>query len=101
MPVLHVVNRSPYESSVLAACVSRLGTGDALLLIQDAVYASLSGTKGAEVLGAACGASIYVLGPHLDARGLSRMPLVKEVSVVDFDRFVDLTLAYDHSISWS
>jgi tRNA 2-thiouridine synthesizing protein B len=100
MPVLHIVNRSPNECSTLAACVSRLGTGDALLLIEQAVYAALSGTSGAEALRAASGAKIYVLGPHLEVRGLFGRPVAEGITEVDFHGFVELTVTYPTSVSW-
>lgn len=41
MAVLHLISRSPQESRTLEACLARAGEGDAVLLIENAVYAAL------------------------------------------------------------
>ncbi|WP_347258560.1 DsrH/TusB family sulfur metabolism protein, partial [Methylocaldum sp.] len=43
MAVLHLVNRSPQESRALEDCLARAGKGDAVLLIENAVYAAVKG----------------------------------------------------------
>lgn len=101
MPVLHLVNRSPADSSALARCVGVLGPDDALLLIENGVYAALRPGAGVAVLAAAAGARIFVLEPHLAERGLTERCLQQDIRRVGFDGFVDLTAACDVIVSWS
>ena len=101
MSILHLVNRSPAGSSALARCVAVLGPDDALLLIENGVYAALRQGAGAAVLSAVTGARLFVLEPHLAERGLSERSLQPEFRRVGFDGFVELTVACDVIVSWS
>ena len=101
MSTLHTVNKSPFEKSTLASCVDHASDGDAILLIEDGVYGAVDGTGSAEKLGARNGAvALYVLGPDLAARGLAKSTLVKGMSVVDYEGFVDLVSEHSVTQSW-
>lgn len=97
MSILHLVNKSPYDRSSLATAVGYMGAGDALLLIEDGVYAAVKGGKAAALL---AGKKVSVLGPDLAARGIAKEKLVEGVSVVDYAGFVDLVASTDKSQSW-
>jgi len=89
MSTLHIVNRSPWSSDSWQRCLSLLAKGDAVLLIEDAVYAINRGD-----LPAGC----FVLEPDLRARGLAP----NDAAVcVDYAGFVDLTCRYQKSVSWT
>jgi tRNA 2-thiouridine synthesizing protein B len=91
MSILHTVNKSPFERSNLDACLGRAAPGDAVLLIEDAVYAAMAGTAVAgRVADAAKTLRLYVLGPDLAARGMDPAGIVAGISVVDYGGFVDL-----------
>lgn len=97
MSILHIVNKSPYEKNSLATAVGYVKDGDAVLLIEDAVYAAAKGGSAAAKLN---GLDVSVLGSDLAARGIGEDKLVDGVSVVDYTGFVDLVEAKDSTQSW-
>jgi len=97
--MLHIVNKSPLERNALESCL-RVAQGGALLLTEDAVYAATRGNAAAASITAAMGKlKAYVLGPDLDARGMTDR-LIEGVASVDYAGFVDLVAEYPTSQSW-
>lgn len=91
MSILHTVNKSPFERTSLDSCLKFAQPGAAVLLIEDGVYAALTGTSVEDqVKDALNRVKIYVLGPDLKARGFAEGRLINGVSVVDYAGFVDL-----------
>ena len=71
------------------------------LLIEDGVYAAFDGTVVAEKVKAALGDhKIYVLGPDVEARGMSEHHVIDGLEVVDYGGFVDLVTEYDKVQAW-
>lgn len=99
MGVLHLVSRSPYTHSDLAQCLARLGKGDALLLLASAVYGACRGSPVADSIQTST-ATCYALIPDLEARGIAMEKVLPEITLVDFDGFVDLAVAYSRILSW-
>ena len=97
MSMLHLVNKSPYENSNLKTATSIMNDGDALLLIEDAVYAAVKAGKASAMLD---GCKVSVLGPDLAARGISEDKLADGVDVIDYAGFVDLVESNDKVQSW-
>ena len=97
MSMLHVVNKSPYQTNSLDTCVGYVKEGDSILLIEDGVYAAVKGGKASANLD---GKVVAVLGPDLAARGIDQEKLVKGVTVVDYAGFVELTTKKDKVQSW-
>ena len=50
MSLLHTVNKSPFETNSLHSCVAHSRSGDAILLMEDAVYGAIAGTEAARLL---------------------------------------------------
>jgi len=100
MSILHTVNKSPFEKQSFSSCIAHALQGDAVLLIEDAVYGAVSGTEAAAQLDKNKNISIYALGPDLDARGLGGAKLADGVSIVDYNGFVDLAIEHDKTQSW-
>ncbi|WP_347258916.1 sulfurtransferase complex subunit TusB [Methylocaldum sp.] len=101
MAVLHLVNRSPQESRALEDCLARAGKGDAVLLIENAVYAAVKGGDSEAVLKSAMGrVRFYALGPDLDARGVETSEILETIRIVDYGGFVDLTVESRLVQSW-
>lgn len=101
MTMLHTVNKSPYGSDSLAVCVDYAQSGDAILLIEDGVYAARAGGQSeAAVKSGQAKAKVYALGPDLKARGIAADKLVDGVEVVGYDGFVELAAANDKVQSW-
>lgn len=91
MSILHTVNKSPFERTSLDSCLTFAQPGAAVLLIEDGVYAALTGTSAEDqVKDALNRVKIYVLGPDLKARGFAEGRLINGISVVDYAGFVDL-----------
>ncbi len=99
--MLHTVNKSPFERNTLSSCLRLARKGSAVLLIEDGVYAAVAGTAVSErVSERMAELSFYVLGPDVAARGLSGVPLVEGVRVVDYEGFVDLVAEHDATQAW-
>jgi len=101
MSTLNIVNKSPFEKRSLEQCLSRIGSGDSVLLIEDATVAAVDGTAVSSDLATAGGTSkLYVLQPDLSARGLAERALVSGVNAVDYAGFVELVVSHDRIHSW-
>ncbi|MCP5374354.1 MAG: sulfurtransferase complex subunit TusB [Hyphomicrobiales bacterium] len=99
--MLHTVNKSPFERTNLKSCLRLAGKGDAIMLIEDAVYAAVQGTAVADTMaGAKDDFQVYVMGPDLDARGISRDSVIDGINVVGYDGFVDLVVEHETSQAW-
>ena len=101
MPTLHTVNKSPFEKSTFKSCLDHAKSGDAVLLIEDGVYAATKGTAAAARIAARNGdLALYALGADLAARGISDKAVIEGISVVDYGGFVDLVAENDVSQAW-
>jgi tRNA 2-thiouridine synthesizing protein B len=99
--MLHTVNKSPFERNTLQSCLRLAKPGSAIILIEDGVYAALSGTAVSGEIAERMGDfSFYVLGPDIAARGLGESPLIEGVQVVDYGGFVDLVTEHEATNSW-
>jgi len=99
--MLHTVNKSPFEKSTFESCLNHARPGDAVLLIEDGVYAAVKGTSVAKRVAAMNGELLlYALGPDLAARGIKDASLMEGVSVVDYGGFVDLIAEHAVSQAW-
>jgi len=94
MSTLHTVNKSPFTSQTLLSSLNHTKDGDAVLLIEDAVYGATAGTQLNETIKefgeGAAGVKLYVLEADLQARGIDPSRLMKNVSPVDYAGFVKL-----------
>ena len=98
--MLHTINKSPYEKNSLEACLRVAAPGNAVLLIEDAVYAAASNGAWVDRLNSAMGdIKIYVLQPDAEARGIQDQ-VMDGVSMVDYNGFVDLAAEHDKVQSW-
>ena len=103
MAMLHIVNKSPFERNALKSCLAHALTGDAVLLIEDAVLGAVSASSlVAELQQAMHGNSvaIYALGPDLAARGIKADRVLEGIQMVDYAGFVDLTVTNEKTQSW-
>lgn len=99
--MLHTVNKSPFERGSLDSCLRLAKKGSAILLLEDGVYAAISGTTVSDkVSKAAKNNSVYVLGPDMKARGLAESQLIDGIKVVDYAGFVDLAADNDGVTPW-
>lgn len=97
--MLHIVNKSPHDSHSLSECLPFIASGDAVLLIEDAVVAAIDGNEANQMIfEIASKAHVWALVADVRARGISR--LLKEVKRIDYDGFVELVEDHAKSISW-
>jgi len=97
MSMLHLVNKSPYESCNFNTASSIMQDDDVLLLIEDGVYAAVKSGKASAMLD---GHKVSVLGPDLAARGIAEGKLADGIDVIDYAGFVDLVESSDKVQSW-
>ena len=99
--MLHLINKSPTERNSLDSCLRLAQPGSAILLIEDGVYAVLAKAAHAEKITSRMDEfNFYVLGPDVAARGLNDVPLIEDITIVDYEGFVDLVTENDVSQSW-
>lgn len=93
MPMLHTVNRSPFEKVSFQSCLDLSLDGSVILLYEDAVYAALKGTEvESKITNALKTKKICVLTPDLEARGMRAENVIDGVEAIDYAGFVDLTV---------
>jgi tRNA 2-thiouridine synthesizing protein B len=98
--MLHIVNKSPFQTTTLDSCLRMAQPGHALLLIEDGIYAATVGSAAEARVRQACASlKVYALQPDMDARGLTGK-LIDGVTLVDYAGFVELTVEYSTSHSW-
>jgi tRNA 2-thiouridine synthesizing protein B len=98
--MLHIINKSPFQTSTLDSCLRMAQPGSAVLLIEDGVYAATVGSAVEERLRqAGTTLKVYALQPDMDARGVTGK-LIDGVTLVDYGGFVDLAEKYHTSHSW-
>jgi tRNA 2-thiouridine synthesizing protein B len=98
--MLHIVNKSPFEKTSLSSCLRAAGSGGALLLIEDGVYAVVKNSAVEKDLrGAMAGMPVYALQADVEARGLADR-VIDGVKLVGYDGFVDLVAEHGSSQSW-
>ncbi len=99
--MLHTVNKSPNEKLSLMSCLRLATPGSDILLIEDGVYASLSGAAMAPMMHEAVEKfSVYVLEPDLTVRGLQSSAIVDGISKIDYAGFVSLAVQNQSIQSW-
>ena len=98
--MLHIVNKSPFQTRTLDTCLRMAQPGNALLLIEDGIYAATVGSATEERIRVSCATlKVYALQPDMDARGVTAK-LIDGVMLVDYAGFVDLTVEHSTSHSW-
>ena len=95
MATLHLINKSPAGSDALEACLGVIAADDAVLLIEDGVYAGLAGSATSRVL-AGVGSALIA---DLEARGVQGR-LAEGIDSVDDHGFVELCIRCDRVMSW-
>ena len=101
MNMLNIVNKSPFERISLSSCLRLAKRGSAVLLIEDGVYGALANTTNTELIkNRLVDFDFYVLAPDLAVRGLSKSPLIEDISIIDYGIFVDLVEKHDAVHSW-
>lgn len=96
--VLHTVNRSIFSHKTLSDCLNRINKGDALVLLENGVYALHTEHELSQSLGAI--EHCYAIKHDVLARGLTVHPSNGSIELIDYTRFVELSCEFPRSISW-
>lgn len=101
MTTLHTVNKSPFSHSELESCLDISRGGDAILLIENGVFAAKAGNVWHQRLTEAIskGIPVYALKNDLIARGLSAEQC-EPIQLMDYADFVELTCHHERTQSW-
>lgn len=100
MSTLHIVSTSVFKTDALKRAVSLALPGDAILLIEDGVYAAADTATRQRVLDTiAAGVTVHALSEDLAARALPAP--VATIATVSYAGFVDLVCLHRNSVSWS
>lgn len=99
MTTLHIVSASPSASNALQRALSLAGNNDAVLLIENAVYAASDTEYYRQLLSTAAGVKFFVLTEDLSARAVSTV--LECCTPVSYGGFVELVCQYSNSVSWS
>ena len=98
--MLHIINKSPFQTCSLDTCLRMAQPGNALLLIEDGIYAATQGSAAEARIRQACTTlKVYALQPDMDARGVTGK-LIDGVTLIGYDGFVDLAVEHNTSNSW-
>ena len=95
--ILHTVNKSPFQQTTLAQCIERCANNDAIILLEDGVYGALQSNPQADQLSAI---TCFAIEADIQTRGLSTVTLIREIQLIDFERFVALSCHYSLVMSW-
>lgn len=98
MAILHTVNQSPFNHQALAQCLQRLCPEDTLLLLEDGVYGALKAQPYAEQL--KIFTQCYAIADDINARGLGDEELIENIQLIDYPKFVELSIANSLIQSW-
>ncbi|MBT4491983.1 MAG: sulfurtransferase complex subunit TusB [Gammaproteobacteria bacterium] len=82
--ILHTVNKPAAWNK----CEGLIDTSDVVLLLEDGVYLALESDT-----------QCFAISADIDARGL-RGKIKDNVSLIDYDQFVELTLRADKVCAW-
>jgi tRNA 2-thiouridine synthesizing protein B len=99
MSTLHIISSSPFQTPALQSALKVVLKDDAILLIENGVYAAVDEPKLTQMLAAAHGLMVYALVEDVNARALPS--LAKQVIKVSYADFVQLVCRHHNSVSWS
>jgi tRNA 2-thiouridine synthesizing protein B len=98
--MLHIINKSPFSTS-LADCLRFVAATDAILLIEDAVYAGIKESECSNLLKPLLTQlPIYALIEDINARGIADK-IIPGIKIIDYAGFVDLTIVHHPIQTWS
>lgn len=97
--VLHTINKSPFNSSTFVDCLSSLEGRHVILLIEDGVYASLTGSSSVDEIAKRDDIEFYALESDIVARGILEK-IAPEITLTDYSGFVKLVTECSTVQSW-
>ncbi len=100
--MLHIIKKSPYESSALKDAVEYIGQNDdVVLLTEDGVYAAKKGGKFEGLLvDLTKKNSVYCLLADIKARGIQESEIAENIKIIDYKGFVEKVVEHN-PMTWS
>jgi sulfur relay protein TusB/DsrH len=93
--MLHLIQKSPFQTQCLAECLKIASADDVFLLMLDGIYALQNNEFISHFK------NILILEPDLNARGLSLNESIhKHIKTINYSDFVIATESHDKVISW-
>lgn len=92
--ILHKFVTSPFNTTTLQQSLARINKNDAVVLMEDAVYALQLESLLSELN--ATTNELYILNTDASARGLD----TTNFNTMDYEGLVDLVVKYDNVIAW-
>ncbi|MDO8735882.1 MAG: sulfurtransferase complex subunit TusB [Thermoleophilia bacterium] len=87
--MLHLINKSPFESMSLEDCLKYANKGASILLYEDGIYAAMPGTAVSErMAGVTADYKVYALKEDMMLRGVDKV--MDGVTEIDYAGFVGL-----------
>lgn len=101
MSTLHTINKSPYAHNTLLSCLKVCTERDGVLLLEDGVFGATTFAPGADELQMLSqrGVKVFALMNDIKARGLEEK-LAPNITLIDYNTFVQLTLDHRCVQSW-
>ena len=90
MSILHTVNK---PGQAMTLCLRAIKAGDSVLLLEDGVYELMNPDQRLTAVPDGC--AVYVMAADALARGV---PVTAEL--VDYERFVSLSVEHEQVLSW-
>ena len=99
--MLHIVKKSPYESSALNNAINYIRQGDIMLLTEDGVYAAKKGGKFSNLINEVLQKNhVYCLLADAKARGILVSEVIENVKLLDYNGFVEKVVEHN-PMTWA
>jgi len=96
--MLHLINKSPFESMSLEDCLKYANKGSAIMLYEDGIYAAMPGSAVSDRMSSIAGDyKVYVLKEDMQLRGVDKV--MDGITEVDYAGFVGL-VEENKTASW-
>lgn len=95
--MLHLVFQSPLQ----AATLQRIGSGDAVLFLENALFCLLKNSvASSQLTGMLATRQLFVLISDIETRGITAAELISGIKVIDYADWVVLTTQHQPVQSW-
>lgn len=95
--MLHLIFQSPLETATL----QRIGNGNAVLFLENAVFCLLQNAVYSSQLTQMLATNrLFVLISDIETRGIAAAELTKGIEAIDYSQWVTLTTQHDSIQSW-
>ncbi len=99
--MLHIVKKSPYESSAFSDAINYIEQNDIMLLTEDGIYAAKKGGKFEGALKNLMQKNaVYCLIADIKARGIQENEIIENVKIIDYKGFVEKVTEHN-PMTWS